>query len=305
MARTTLLEIAKANGSDSVVGLIEEVVPAVPELALFEARTIKGINYKTLVRTGLPTVGFRNANEGTASTKSTYENRLVETFITNPRWDCDKAVADAYEDGAEAFIAMEGIGIVQQAGITVAKQIYYGAGAGGDPKGFPGMVATVDSSMVVDATGTTDVTCSSVWAVKFGPSNAQLVVGLNGQLELSDLRIETIYDANSNPLDGYVQTLLARIGLQIGSKYSIGRIKKLTEDNAKGLTDSLLSQLYQKFPVGHKPDCFLMSRRSQGQLQRSRTATTTTGAEADIPTKWQGVPIIPTDSILDTEALTL
>jgi len=102
-----------------------------------------------------------------------------------------------------------------------------------------------------------------------------------------------------------VQTLLARIGLQIASKYSIGCIKKLTEDSGKGLTDSLLSQLYQKFPVGHKPDVFLMSRRSQGQLQRSRTATNATGAEADIPVSWQGVPIIPTDSILDTESLSL
>jgi len=200
---------------------------------------------------------------------------------------------------------MEGLGMTVAAGILVAKQIYYGIGTGGDAKGFPGMVATVDSGMVVDATGTTADTCSRVWAVKFGPQNAQLVVGMNGQLELSDLRIETIYDASDNPLDGYVQTLLARIGLQIASKYSIGCIKKLTEDSGKGLTDSLLSQLYQKFPVGHKPDVFLMSRRSQGQLQRSRTATNATGAEADIPVSWQGVPIIPTDSILDTESLTL
>jgi len=158
MTRPTLLDIAKANGSDPVVGLIEEVVPAVPELGLFEARTIKGLNYKTLVRTALPTVAFRNANEGTAATKSTYENRLVETFIMNPRWECDQAVADAHEDGAEAFVAMEGLGMTVAAGILVAKQIYYGIGTGGDAKGFPGMVATVDSGMVVDATGTASYT---------------------------------------------------------------------------------------------------------------------------------------------------
>lgn len=300
-----MMDIAKANGSDPVVGLIEEVIPAVPELALFEARTIRGINYKTLVRTSLPSVGFRNANEGTAATKSTYENRLVETFIMNPRFEVDQAVADAHEDGAEAYIAMEGVGMTTAAAIQVAKQIYYGTGTGGDAKGFPGLIQVVDSSLVVDATGTTADVASSVWAIKFGAQNAQLVVGLNGQLELSDVRLETIYDASNNPLDGYVQSLLARIGLQVASKYSIGRIKKLTTDSGKGLTDSLLSQLWEKFPVGHKPDMFMLSRRSLGQLQRSRTATNATGAPAPMPTDWEGIPLQVTDSILDTEALTL
>lgn len=305
MARPTLLDIAKANGSDPVVGLIEEVVPAVPELAMFEARTIKGINYKTLVRTSLPTVAFRNGNEGTAATKSTYDNRLVETFILNPRFEVDQAVADAHEDGAEAYIAIEGIGMTVAAAVQVAKQIYYGTGTGGDAKGFPGLVQVVDSGLVVDAGGTTDNIASSVWAVKFGPQNAQLVVGMNGQLELSDVRRETIYDASNNPLDGYVQTLLARIGLQVASKYSVGRIKKLTTDSGKGLTDSLLSQLYETFPVGHKPDAFMLSRRSLGQLQRSRTATNATGAPAPTPTDWEGVPLVATDSILNTETLAL
>lgn len=306
MARLTLLDIAKKNGSDAVVGLIEEVVPAIPELNLFAARTIKGLNYKTLVRTALPTVAFRNANEGTAAVKSTYENRLVETFIMNPRIECDKAVADGDEDGWQAAMAREASGVVTAAGITVAKQIYYGVGTGGDAKGYPGMIGIYDSTnMVVDAGGTSASTGSSVWAVKFGPQDAQLVVGLNGELTMSDVRVETIYDADSNPLDGYVQTLLARIGLQVASKYSIGRIKKLTEDSGKGLTDSLLSQLFQKFPIGHKPDAFMLSRRSLGQLQRSRTATNATGAPAPIPTNWEGIPLIATDSILDTEALTL
>ena len=87
MAMTTLLDIAKANGSDGVVGLIDEATKAHPELTLVAARTIKGLNYKTLVRTANPTVGFRNANEGTAATKGTYENRLVETYNLNPRWE--------------------------------------------------------------------------------------------------------------------------------------------------------------------------------------------------------------------------
>jgi hypothetical protein len=41
------------------------------------------------------------------------------------------------------------------------------------------------------------------------------------------------------------------------------------------------------------------------QLQMSRTATTPTGAPAPYPQEAFGIPIEETDSILDTEALTL
>ena len=77
------------------------------------------------------------------------------------------------------------------------------------------------------------------------------------------------------------------------------------QDANKTLTDGLIGKLYAKFPIGRKPHAFFLSRRSLGQLQGSRTAVNPTGTEAPIPDNWQGIPLIPTDSILDTEALTL
>jgi len=304
MTMPTLLDIAKANGSDGVVGLIDEATKAHPELTLAPARTIKGLNYKTLVRTANPTVGFRNANEGTAATKGTYENRLFETYILNPRWECDKAVADRYEDGPEAYIALEASAILEAAMQTLATQFYYGTGA--DAKGFPGLVAAYDATnMVVDAGGTTAGTGSSVWALRFGPKHVTWVYGNNGSLELSDVAEQRILDGSGNPFTAYVQELLAYPGLQVASRYSIGRIKKLTADSGKGLTDDLVAELLSKFPVGVRPDVLLMSRRSLRQLQDSRTATNATGAPAPFPTEAFGVPIAPTDAVTDTEALTL
>ena len=304
MAMPTLLDIAKANGSDGVVGLIDEATKAHPELTLVAARTIKGLNYKTLVRTANPTVGFRNANEGTAATKGTYENRLVETYILNPRWECDKAVADRYEDGPEAYIALEASAILEAAMQALATQFYYGTGA--DAKGFPGLVAAYDATnMVVDAGGTTATTGSSVWALRFGPTHVTWVYGNGGSLALSDVAEQRILDASDNPFTAYVQELLAYPGLQVASLYSIGRIKKLTADSGKTLTDDLVAELLSKFPVGVRPDVLLMSRRSLRQLQDSRTATNATGAPAPFPTESFGVPVAPTDAITNTEALTL
>lgn len=301
MANPTLLDIAKRNAADPVIGLIEEVIAAHPELNVGAARTIKGINYRTLVRTSLPGVGFRSANEGYAATKSTYENRLVEAFIFNPRWECDKAVADCAEDGAEAFIADEARGIMEASMIALGSQFYYGTSS--DAKGFSGLVSGVDSGMVVDATGTTASTGSSCWGVKFGPQAVQWVWGNNGQLALSPVTEQRILDGSSNPFTAYVQELLARVGLQIGNKYAIGQIKNLTADSGKGLTDALIAQLIEKFPVGMKPDMLLMNRRSQRQLQASRTATTTNGAPAPFPQESFGIPIMVTDSITSTEAI--
>jgi hypothetical protein len=308
MPNPTLMDIAVANGSDPVVGLIEESIKAHPEMQRAYARTIKGINYKTLVRTELPTVAFRNVNEGSATVKSRYENRLVECFTLNPIWNADQAAADAYEDGAPAFIAMEGVGMVEAAIRTLCKQFYYGNAATGlgDAKGNPGLIDAYDATnFVVDATGTTASTGSSVWAVRFGLQDVCMVWGNKGDLALSDVVTQQILDGSNNPYMAYIQSLLARPGLQVGKIQSVGRIKKLTADSGKGLTDSLISQLIEKFPVGHKPDVLFMSRRSHGQLQRSRTATNPTGQPAPFPTEAFGIPIEVTDSILDTEPLTL
>lgn len=297
----TLLDIAKMTGNDPAIALVEEVIMEVPELALLAARPIPGTFYKTLARTALPVVGFRNANEGAIQGKSSYAERRVECFIMNPRWNADKAVADAHPDGAEAMLALEGIGQTAAAGIAVASQMYYGVA--NDSKGFPGLTSFVDSSMVVDATGTATNGGSSVWAVKFGPTDCQLVVGGDGQFALSEPRVESVIDASSNPYTAYVQELLSWLGLQVLSKWSVARIKNITVDSGKGLTDDLMADLMAVFPAGKMPDAIFMTRRSRKQLRKSRTATNPTGNDAPNPTEYDGVPLYITESLLNTEAI--
>lgn len=294
MTMPTLLDIAKANGSDAVVGLIDETTKVHPELRMGAARTIKGLNYKTLVRVALgnSSGSFRNANEGVAPHVHTYENRLVETYILNPRWQCDKAVADAHEDGALSYIHQEAEGTLEGEMQALSKQFYYGTGTG-HAKGNPGLIDMYDATnMVVDANGTTANTGSSVWLVRFGPKHVQWVWGNNGQLEPSDIRIESVA-MGTDPetyMDAYVQTFLGRPGLQVGSLQSVVRIKKLTADSGKGLTDDLIATALAKFPAGTTPDAIFMSMRSLGQLQASRTATNPTAPRLRSPRKSKALP---------------
>lgn len=315
----TLLDIAKINLGDDEVGLIEEAVMLAPEYSginpltgrpipgVGDSKTVKGLNYETLVRTSVPRgSSFRSANNGVDPVKSGYENRQVSTYIFDKRFEVDKAVADRCEDGAAAYLALEASGIMEGGMQDLAQQFYYGTDAtNGDILGYPGLIQAVHADMVIDAGGTTANTGSSVWFVKFGPKDIRHVVGFDGNFALSEPRIETIIGANSKQLDGYVQTLLFYPGLQVGHRFSSLRIRDLTADSGKGLTDDLLGTGLTTFLQNRKmrPDAIFLTHRSLGQLRDSRTATNVTGAPAPLPSDYEGIPLVPTDGILNTEAL--
>jgi hypothetical protein len=322
----SLLEVIKINGSDKGVGLIEEAAKASPELTAIPSRSIKGVSYKTVVRTSLPntTAGFRAINAGVSPTRSTFENRLVEAFPLEATWHIDVLEADAAEDGREALMEIEATGQVEGQLQAIARQMYYGTGTGGHASGFPGLLQAYDSAnMVVDAGGTTEDTCSSAWLVKFGPRDVQWIWGLGGNISVTPtgaqlwekpVRIPDAADATKS-FAAYQQSLLARVGLAMHSLQSVVRIKKLTADSGKGFTDSLIADAMAKFPVGKKPDAIFCSRRSASQLQKSRSVTIFSGPTQKAATSIESIagmaasafdiPVIVTDAIRDTEKLAL
>jgi hypothetical protein len=315
MSRLTLLDVAKQNSSDQVVGLVEENLSSAPEVNMFPVRTIEGTGYKTLVRSGLPTVDFIAASAGIANSKSTFENKYFECGILGGRVEIWKTILDSPENGpASDLRAIEASGVMEAAIRKVGRQIFYGTTALGSAKGFAGLVSFVHADLIHDATGASANTGSSVYMVKFGPQNVQLIMGRNGTMSLSDFRVESLTDADGNKGPGEVADLASYIGLQSASKNSVVRIKNLTAENNKTLTDAMLSAALNKFPAGIVPDVIFMSRRSRQQLQAARAALVALRGQAknDIggsmayaptPTDFEGIPIVATDSILDTEPI--
>jgi len=308
-----MLDLAKLTGSDKVVGLIEENLAAAPEMGVLPSRTIRGTSYPTAIRKTYPSVGFRAVNEGTPPGKSEFERKTVQCFVLSSLINIDKALAQAHEDGEDDLKAIEAAGVMKQAMIEIGQQVYYGTktalGAVGNAKGFPGLVETVSAGLTVDAGGTTANTASSVYACKLGPQDVTLVFGNGRVVDLSQWREETILDVPS-----FVADLTGWVGLQVVNPNSAGRIKKLTADAGKTLTDALLSDLWALFPVGNKPTHWFMSRRSQKQLQQQRVVTINAGPGtpggglsviASPPDSAMGIPIVVTDSIVDVESLSL
>lgn len=305
MTMPTLLDVVKRNGTDAVVGLIEEAGKATPEVLLGAARTIAGLNYKTRVRTGLPVVGFRQVNQGTAVSKSTTEQRLIECFLMNPQFEVDQAAADASEDGAAAYLAEEALGITQAAFQSLGVAFFYGADASfGKTDAFPGLLQGHDTTnMVVNAGGSTALT--SAWFVRWGIQDVRWVLGQGGEARVTDPEKVRLTDGSGNPYTGYRQELYLRPGLQFGSLFSAVRIKKIGTDTGKGLTDDLIDAAMALFPAGRPPTACYMTRRSRKQWKNSRTATSPTGAPAPWPDTIEGpegpIPVFSTDSISQAE----
>ena len=314
-ARINSADLLLVKNTEEIVGVIQAHHKKVPEWGLFPASPVSKTTYNTFVRTALPAVAFRAVNTGRERTKGTYDQRTVTCKFLDASWDMDTAIARAWEWGSAAAQAMARNEHILSAMKAVADQIYYGTSA--DANGFAGLASIKDNNddeQVVDAGGDTAAGCTSVWAVRWSSINptpngpldltlhdgVEIVWGQDATLQIGEIETVKTYDsanggyfyAPSQQIDGYV-------GLQIANYEAFGRICNVDADHV--LTDILLADLLSKFRVGEKPDVLLMNRTALNQLRDSRTATNAQGIPAPFPEDAFKVPIVVTDSILDTE----
>lgn len=302
-AYPTMLDIAKLNAGDTTVGLIEENLNVSPEALIFPAKTIAGTSYQTVHRVTLPGSQFRNTNEGVNTTDSEYINKLVNCFYLDQKMEVDVAVAQADAQGEAHVLALEADGHVQSYLQKVGGQVWYGTS--NDAKGFPGAQAVVDSSYVLDAGGTTAGTGSSVYGVKFGEQNCSLVFGNNGMPDIGEWTKQRI-TRSSAEMTAWTNSIEGWIGMQWINKNALCRLKDCTADSGKTCTDALLAQLLSQ--LKWVPDAWFMTRRSRYQIQASRAAGSNTSGNSGqpfgpLPSESNGIPIIVTDNLTNTETL--
>jgi hypothetical protein len=313
----TLLDIAKANNVEQV---INEAAKVHPEMMLIPAFPLTGISVKSVVYTGASntTGSFRKIGAGTSDITETSEERWFNCVTAEPRIEEDRALADRYEKGPQAWLEGKSGRVLDLEMLAWSKQMYYGT-SGVNADGYPGLIDIYDSTnMVVDASGTTASTGSSVWLLRVAPAGnladdgVRWRYGNNGAMKFDPVQLLPFIDPadSTKKLMKYHTTFTTYPGFQVQSLLTACRIKKLTADAGKGLTDALLNQALEKFPAGKGPNLILMTLRSNRQLQSSRTATNPTGAQAPWPNSILGVdgteiPIRVTEALVNTESLTL
>jgi len=316
----TLLDITKQNGTDQAVGVVEEVRTYAPEVDVLRGRAIKGTTYKALVRTALPGgPAFRAANTGAAVIASRWDQRVNQAFFLDGQVRIDEAVLNASEFGPEFVMANEVTGVVKQKMIALGNQVYYGNPSTTD-FGFAGFVYLYDPvamEVTANATGSLGATTSSAWLVVNKPDCAEFIYGNNKGLEMGQWMKQAIIGTNTQYM-GWVNNLSGYVGLSFNYAKSVCRIKNLaaygTASNT-GLTDELVAAALAKFPVGVVPTHLFCTRAQRFFLQSSRTPVYSSAGKAGVtaslslqyaptPTESNGIPLIVTDSILDTETAT-
>ncbi|MCD0459950.1 major capsid protein [Roseiconus lacunae] len=299
---TELLQLGDGNVSDIEVTELLEDAPLVAALSAIEAS--HDTNHEWLKKTAAPSAGFREVNYGRENRKAAYNKVVKSLKLYDASFSIDLAVLKS--KNGEKLRTREAKDHLQAAFADFERQIIYGTT--NDAAGFDGLCdeATVDNkddAMVVDAGGSVADTGSSVWALRVGESAVSIVYGADGEIRIDPEYPTVIEGPAGGSLDAMRTPIVFWGGLQVTTTLDVARICNLTAEGGAGLTDNLLSDLYALFPAGRKPNLFVMSGRSQKQLQQSRTATNATGAEAPFPIEAHNVPIIVTDQISDTEAL--
>ena len=299
----TLADLVMINDRNLADRNISDILDDAPLLALLPADTCPDTTHKYVKEITAPTVGFRAVNDGRFNSKSVDELVTQDLKILDASFAVDQAIAKGYKNGDAAYIAKEAARHLRAAFFQAEKQFINGTG--NDAAGFLGMAQTLTGAagtLVVDAEGSSAGAASSVYAIRATGdlNNLVAISGKNGSLEMGET-VAVRLDGTTGTYPGFYTPIFGWLGLQIGGKYSIARLCNITV--GKPLTDDLLAELIALFPAGGQPTHLVMNRRSRQQLQKSRTATNATGAPAPFPEDAFGVPIVPTDAILNTESI--
>lgn len=301
----TTAEVAYFNKVDMDL-VVSEILNASPLLQVLAARTCRGNSFSYTRATAAPSVGFREANDGIETTKTTREKVSLDLAILDGSFAVDVAVAQADERGWQHTMAEEAMAHLRQALFEAEQQIINGTSNLAD--GFEGFRdgASWDETgdeQVIDAGGTTESQASSVYILCSGPGDVEALWGQEGVIDIGEMQVVERSGSSTGTFPAYYHPIVAFSGVKIGSKYSLTRIINITNDTGCKLDDDLISDALAAFPVGKDPNYIVMNRRSRKQLQQSRTATNATGAPAPIPMDAFGVPIVTTDAISSTESL--
>ncbi len=193
---------------------------------------------------------------------------------------------------------------LKQANFVAEQQFLNGTGNEGD--GFTGLADALDAledAMVLNAGGTTANTGSSVYLIRTDDDGMDTAAVTNGNIEIKETHSSTAQDANGKEFDSYRTPIMGWLGLQTGSAVSIARVANVTDDAGKGCTDELIYRALELFPAAKMPNLIVMSRRSRRQLRESRVATTDGFKQVSLPTEVEGIQIVITDALNNSESL--
>ena len=299
-----LIQFNDANNDDINVSDLLDDAPLLQ--VLFAKAASNGTLHKYLKQTVASGNAFRAANSGLTKTYSQDEQITDTLKILDGSFSVDKALADAYTGGPAAYVQKELMRTMKERLFNLEEQVINGVNA--DAAGFIGLQddaqldAIADAMVIAAATaGASADVQSSVYLLRGGDDDVAVIMGNDGNLVVSDTSVTPIYDSASalTTYSGYYTGVEGYAGFQIGGAFSAGRICNVET----ALTDDDIYNALALFPAARQPNLIVMNRASLKLLRASRTATNQTGAPAPRPTEVEGIQIVVSDAVTQTEAV--
>lgn len=320
MSVLTILEQAKRRELGNIA-IIAELLNEYNELTIdaptMEANDVYSHLYTK--RVALPTIGYRNINEG--ATKSSSKTVQVREPITLLEvWaEIDEQLID-HEPNPSASRQNELVTFIEAGAQAFAEKVFYGKKSG-DARQFDGLATRFgtlsDDNVTAPAVpGDSANIQSSVWMIEWGVDTAHLVfpkgastVGLSEQ-DMGKMRVT---DGSNNPFMAYVNQLKWEYGLVIKDDRAVQRICNLeTADDTKnfvadGNVRTLVKAKNQLTRMGRNAviycnretkatfDIYAMEKANGFYYQENITGGPLT--------TFQGIPIRMVEQLLNTEAV--
>lgn len=320
----TLLDLASRMGADGkvekeIIEMLAETNEMIEDMTFVECNN--GTSHKTVIRTGLPDVTWRELNYGVQPSKSTTKPITDTTGMLEAYAEVDKSLADLNGNTAE-FRMTEDAAHVESMNQAFMDTVIYGNTAV-NPSRFMGLAPRFSSlsaengQNIINAGGVgSDNT--SIWLIVWGKKTAHGLYpkGSKAGLQMRDLGEETLIDADGGKYQGYRSHYKWDPGLTVRDWRYVVRIANidvsaLTKDASAGadLVD-LLTQALELLPPGYAAAgraAFYANRTVRSVLRRqirnkanvNLTLETIAGKHV---VSFDGVPVRRCDSILNTEA---
>jgi len=291
----SLTDVAVFDNLDADLD-ISDVLDQAPLIASLFTQVTDGRTFLYAKKTENPVTGFRAANDGREFDHSVYLEVTETLGILDASFAVDVAVAAADKRGSARLMMQEMTNHLRSAFFAAEDQILNGTDA---VNGFTSLTSKIDADMTLadDALAAGEVGVP-VYFLRTGMEDCALIVGEMGKIMVGDTVVTPLAGATGT-FPAYYTPVTSWLGSQVGSKYS-GAYQAIVN----GLDDDKLSELFELFPAGRPGNLIVTTRAGLGQLQRSRTATTTTGATAPFPSTWDAtgtpIPIIVTDALANT-----
>ena len=312
MANLTLIDVAKRNGNDAAVGLIESMAQSNALMQNMPFKSITGNNYKVKKRTGLPTAVTRMYNEGIAPTKSLITDYIYSTYLYNDRSTVDVDLADNSPEGALALRQEEDLAHLAAISNLYSGHIFYGDNSSDqtEPDGIATILSSTAFSTVRAQTGASG-SSTSIYFVSFRDAVTQqgLMRGVSGvvtagkELAAEDMGKQYFPDSGgTNHLQWYTTEFKAQYGFAVYDVRSIGRYMGLTPSIAPTTAniDAIITQM-----LPFQCDMILVNKTGLGLMKGLKSTITYLPAEREIklsPASYDGIPIFLDENILDTES---